>query len=109
MALKYRELSNLLLIVCVCVCVLVYMDVHVAARPGDELKVEKEVMESHTMPNMKISVGGSPYILSPSHDKVEHGSLTCQESLDILVSITCIISALYTCNCVKISTDFKDL
>lgn len=63
---------------------------HVVARPGDELKVEKEVKESSTLPNMKISVGGSPYILNPSHDKVEHGSLTHQESVDLLVSITCI-------------------
>ncbi|XP_060749755.1 pleckstrin homology domain-containing family G member 5 isoform X1 [Tachysurus vachellii] len=58
--------------------------IKVKARPGDELKVEKEVKESSTLPNMKISVGGSPYILNPSHDKVEHGSLTHQESVDLL-------------------------
>ncbi|KAI5609056.1 pleckstrin-likey domain-containing family G member 5-like isoform X4, partial [Silurus asotus] len=58
--------------------------IKVKARPGDELKVEKEVKESHTMPNMKISVGGSPYILNSSLDKIEHGSLTRQESVDIL-------------------------
>lgn len=70
------------------------MGMHVVARPGDELKVEKEVKESLTMPNMNISAGGSPYILNPSHDKTEHGSLTPQDSVDILVSISCIISAL---------------
>ncbi|XP_060793389.1 pleckstrin homology domain-containing family G member 5 isoform X4 [Neoarius graeffei] len=58
--------------------------IKVKARPGDELKVEKEVKESHTLPNMKISGGGSPYILNPSHDKVEQGSLTRQENVDIL-------------------------
>ncbi|KAF7696122.1 pleckstrin homology domain-containing family G member 5 isoform X5 [Silurus meridionalis] len=58
--------------------------IKVKARPGDELKVEKEVKESLTMPNMKISVGGSPYILNSSLDKIEHGSLTRQESVDIL-------------------------
>ncbi|MCI4387618.1 hypothetical protein PGIGA_G00076310 [Pangasianodon gigas] len=58
--------------------------IKVKARPGDELKVEKEVKESLTLPNMKISAGGSPYILSPSQDKVEHGSLTRQENVDIL-------------------------
>ncbi|XP_053542058.1 pleckstrin homology domain-containing family G member 5 isoform X3 [Ictalurus punctatus] len=58
--------------------------IKVKARPGDELKVEKEVKESLTMPNMNISAGGSPYILNPSHDKTEHGSLTPQDSVDIL-------------------------
>ncbi|KAF5902069.1 pleckstrin homology domain-containing family G member 5 isoform X1, partial [Clarias magur] len=57
--------------------------IKVKARPGDELKVEKEVKESLTLPNMKISAGGSQYILNPSHDKVDHGILT-QESVDIL-------------------------
>ncbi|KAM9445307.1 pleckstrin homology domain-containing family G member 5 isoform 2-T3 [Clarias gariepinus] len=57
--------------------------IKVKARPGDELKVEKEVKESLTLPNMKISAGGSQYILNPSHDKAEHDVLT-QESVDIL-------------------------
>lgn len=70
------------------------MAMHVPARPGDELKVEKEVKESATLPNMKISVGGSPYILNPSQDKAEHSALTHQESVDLLVSIACIFSAL---------------
>ncbi|KAG7323251.1 hypothetical protein KOW79_012953 [Hemibagrus wyckioides] len=58
--------------------------IKVKARPGDELKVEKEVKESATLPNMKISVGGSPYILNPSQDKAEHGSPAHQESVDLL-------------------------
>ncbi|TSL61280.1 Pleckstrin homology domain-containing family G member 5 [Bagarius yarrelli] len=58
--------------------------IKVKARPGDELKVEKEVKESASLPNMKISLGGSQYILHPSHDKAEHGSLTCEEGVDLL-------------------------
>lgn len=72
------------------------MGVRVVARPGDELKVEKEVKESLTLPNMKISAGGSQYILNPSHDKAEHDVLT-QESVDILVSITSVTYKFLKC------------
>lgn len=59
-----------------------------AARPGDELKVEQSVkdLRSLSLPNMKPSVGGSLYILTPASEKAEHGSLSRRESVDILVS-----------------------
>ncbi|XP_072552945.1 pleckstrin homology domain-containing family G member 5 isoform X2 [Salminus brasiliensis] len=60
--------------------------IKVKARPGDELKVEQGVkdLRSLSLPNMKNSGGGSPYILAPTHEKVEHASLTRRESVDIL-------------------------
>ncbi|XP_036448025.1 LOW QUALITY PROTEIN: pleckstrin homology domain-containing family G member 5 [Colossoma macropomum] len=60
--------------------------IKVKARPGDELKVEQGVkdLRSLSLPNMKNSSGGSPYILAPTNEKVEHGSLTRRESVDIL-------------------------
>uniref|UniRef100_A0A3B4CW48 DH domain-containing protein n=1 Tax=Pygocentrus nattereri TaxID=42514 RepID=A0A3B4CW48_PYGNA len=60
--------------------------IKVKARPGDELKVEQGVkdLRSLSLPNMKNSSGGSPYILAPANEKVEHGSLTRRESVDIL-------------------------
>ncbi|KAG9269106.1 pleckstrin homology domain-containing family G member 5-like isoform X3 [Astyanax mexicanus] len=60
--------------------------IKVKARPGDELKVEQGVkdLRSLSLPNMKNSGGGSPYILAPTNEKVEHTSLTRRESVDIL-------------------------
>ncbi|XP_056588950.1 pleckstrin homology domain-containing family G member 5 isoform X4 [Triplophysa dalaica] len=58
----------------------------VKARPGDELKVEQSVkdLRSLSLPNMKPSVGGSLYILTPASEKGEHGSLPRRETVDIL-------------------------
>ncbi|KAI7794463.1 putative pleckstrin homology domain-containing family G member 5-like [Triplophysa rosa] len=58
----------------------------VKARPGDELKVEQSVkdLRSLSLPNMKPSVGGSLYILTPASETAEHGSLPRQDSVDIL-------------------------
>ncbi|XP_066526347.1 pleckstrin homology domain-containing family G member 5 isoform X2 [Hoplias malabaricus] len=60
--------------------------IKVKARPGDELKVEQGVkdLRSLSLPNMKNTGGGSPYILAPTNDKIEHGSLSRRESVDIL-------------------------
>lgn len=64
------------------------MCVFPTARPGDELKVEQSVkdLRSLSLPNMKPSVGGSLYILTPASEKGEHGSLPRRETVDILVS-----------------------
>uniref|UniRef100_A0A671QYL1 Pleckstrin homology domain-containing family G member 5-like n=1 Tax=Sinocyclocheilus anshuiensis TaxID=1608454 RepID=A0A671QYL1_9TELE len=58
----------------------------VKARPGDELKVEQSVKDLHSLslPNMKPSVGGSVYILTPGSERAEHGSLPWRESVDVL-------------------------
>ncbi|KAK7132674.1 hypothetical protein R3I93_019036 [Phoxinus phoxinus] len=58
----------------------------VKARPGDELKVEQSVkdLRSLSLPNMKPTVGGSVYILTPGSERAEHGSLPRRESVDIL-------------------------
>uniref|UniRef100_A0A672NRL4 Pleckstrin homology and RhoGEF domain containing G5 n=1 Tax=Sinocyclocheilus grahami TaxID=75366 RepID=A0A672NRL4_SINGR len=58
----------------------------VKARPGDELKVEQSVkdLRSLSLPNMKPSVGGSVYILTPGSERAEHGSLPRRESVDVL-------------------------
>lgn len=58
----------------------------VKAHPGDELKVEQSVkdLRSLSLPNMKPSVGGSLYILTPASEKAEHGSLPQRDSVDIL-------------------------
>ncbi|XP_076022809.1 pleckstrin homology domain-containing family G member 5 isoform X3 [Genypterus blacodes] len=58
----------------------------VKARPGDELKVEQGVkdLRSLSLPNMKASGGQSPYILTPSGEKAEHGSLGRSDSMDLL-------------------------
>ncbi|XP_065141330.1 pleckstrin homology domain-containing family G member 5 isoform X3 [Paramisgurnus dabryanus] len=58
----------------------------VKARPGDELKVEQSVKDfrSLSLPNMKPTVGGSLYILTPGSERTEHGSLSRRESMDIL-------------------------
>ncbi|XP_070766106.1 pleckstrin homology domain-containing family G member 5 [Enoplosus armatus] len=58
----------------------------VKARLGDEVKVEQSVkdLRSLSLPNMKPSVGQSPYILTPGSEKVEHGSLGRKESIDLL-------------------------
>ncbi|KAA0706418.1 Pleckstrin -like proteiny domain-containing family G member 5 [Triplophysa tibetana] len=58
----------------------------VKARPGDELKVEQSVkdLRSLSLPNMKPSVEGSLYILTPASEKGEHGSLPRREGVDIL-------------------------
>lgn len=58
----------------------------VKARPGDELKVEQSVkdLRSLSLPNIKPSVGGSVYILTPATDKPEHSSLPRRDSVDIL-------------------------
>ncbi|XP_067301753.1 pleckstrin homology domain-containing family G member 5 isoform X2 [Pseudorasbora parva] len=59
----------------------------VKARPGDELKVEQSVkdLRSLSLPNMKPTVGGSVYILTPGSERAEHGSLPRRESGDALV------------------------
>ncbi|XP_056306018.1 pleckstrin homology domain-containing family G member 5 isoform X2 [Danio aesculapii] len=61
-------------------------DLKVKARPGDELKVEQSVkdLRSLSLPNIKPSVGGSVYILTPATDKPEHSSLPRRDSVDIL-------------------------
>ncbi|XP_051517811.1 pleckstrin homology domain-containing family G member 5 isoform X2 [Myxocyprinus asiaticus] len=61
-------------------------DLKVKARPGDELKVEQGIkdLRSLSLPNMKPSVGGSLYILTPGGERAEHGSLPRRESIDIL-------------------------
>ncbi|XP_066546671.1 pleckstrin homology domain-containing family G member 5 isoform X2 [Amia ocellicauda] len=60
--------------------------IKVRAKPGDELKVEQEVkdLRSLSLPNMKPSPGQSPYILSPSIDRLEHGSLGRRDTVDLL-------------------------
>ncbi|MBN3307723.1 PKHG5 protein, partial [Amia calva] len=61
--------------------------IKVRAKPGDELKVEQEVkdLRSLSLPNMKPSPGQSPYILSPSIDRLEHGSLGRRDTVDLLL------------------------
>ncbi|KAM4737709.1 pleckstrin homology domain-containing family G member 5 isoform 2-T2 [Anableps anableps] len=58
----------------------------VKARPGDELKVAQGVKDfrSHSLPNMKPPDGQSPYILTPTREKVAHESLGRRESIDLL-------------------------
>ncbi|KAM6976959.1 pleckstrin homology domain-containing family G member 5 [Aplochiton taeniatus] len=58
----------------------------VKARLGDELKVEQGVkdLRSLSLPNMKPSGGQSAYILTPSPEKGESGSLGRRESIDLL-------------------------
>uniref|UniRef100_A0AAY5F1V4 DH domain-containing protein n=1 Tax=Electrophorus electricus TaxID=8005 RepID=A0AAY5F1V4_ELEEL len=58
----------------------------VKARPGDELKVDQGVKDLRflSLPNIKSSSGISPYILNPTNDKVDHGSLSRQDNVDIL-------------------------
>ncbi|XP_028437980.1 pleckstrin homology domain-containing family G member 5 isoform X2 [Perca flavescens] len=58
----------------------------VKARLGDELKVEQGVkdLRSLSLPNMKPCGSQSPYILTPGSEKVEHGSLGRNESVDLL-------------------------
>lgn len=58
----------------------------VKARPGDELKVEQSVkdLRSLSLPNMKPSVGGGVYILTPATDRPEHSSLPRRDSVDVL-------------------------
>lgn len=60
-----------------------------AARQGDELKVEQGVkdLRSLSLPNMKPSPSQSQYILTPGSERVEHGSLGRKESIDPLVSL----------------------
>ncbi|KAK1803552.1 hypothetical protein P4O66_020971, partial [Electrophorus voltai] len=69
-----------------------YLKVKVCApaRPGDELKVDQGVKDLRflSLPNIKSSSGISPYILNPTNDKVDHGSLSRQDNVDILVSTT---------------------
>ncbi|KAF7663515.1 hypothetical protein LDENG_00208630 [Lucifuga dentata] len=61
--------------------------IKVKARPGCELKVEQGVkdLRSLSLPNMKPSGGQSPYILTPGSERVEHGSLGRNDSVDLLV------------------------
>ncbi|KAM4571306.1 pleckstrin homology domain-containing family G member 5 isoform 2-T2 [Fundulus diaphanus] len=58
----------------------------VKARPGDELKVVQGVKDfrSHSLPIMKPPDGQSPYILTPTREKVAHESLGRRESMDLL-------------------------
>lgn len=58
------------------------------ARPGDEVKVAQGVKDfrSHSLPIMKPPDGQSPYILTPTKEKVAHESLGRRESIDLLVS-----------------------
>ncbi|XP_047228460.1 pleckstrin homology domain-containing family G member 5 isoform X5 [Girardinichthys multiradiatus] len=58
----------------------------VKARPGDELKVAQGVKDfrSHSLPIMKPPDGQSPYILTPTKEKVAHESLGRRESIDLL-------------------------
>uniref|UniRef100_A0A671QYK3 Pleckstrin homology domain-containing family G member 5-like n=1 Tax=Sinocyclocheilus anshuiensis TaxID=1608454 RepID=A0A671QYK3_9TELE len=50
----------------------------VKARPGDELKVEQSVKDLHSLslPNMKPSVGGSVYILTPGSERILRFSIS---------------------------------
>ncbi|XP_038165180.1 pleckstrin homology domain-containing family G member 5 isoform X1 [Cyprinodon tularosa] len=58
----------------------------VKARPGDEVKVAQGVKDfrSHSLPIMKPPDGQSPYILTPTKEKVAHESLGRRESIDLL-------------------------